>query len=73
MVLQLEDIAECLDALYSLLWDVSESPHNVFVKCESHPRSLLQKYELIFLRDHSCGNYRKCADDLDVTGLRRDP
>ena len=73
MILQLEDVVDCLDALHSTPWNRIESPHNVFVKSPSHPETLLRKYEYVFLTDHSCGHDGKRADGLDVGGLKKGP
>ena len=73
MVLQLEDVVDVLDALFSVPWDGRESPHNVFVKSEIRPKTLVRKYEYLFLTDHSCGHDRKRPDGLDVTSLRKGP
>ena len=73
MVLQLEDIVDVLDAIYSVPWDGCDSPHNVFVKSATRPKALCRKFEYLFLTDHSCGHDRKRPDGLDVTSLRKGP
>ena len=73
MVLQLEDVVDVLDAIYSVPWDGCDSPHNVFVKSATRPKALCRKFEYLFLTDHSCGHDRKRPDGLDVTSLRKGP
>ena len=59
MVLQLEDVVDVLDTIYSVPWDGCDSPHNVFVKSATQPKTLVRKFEYLFLTDHSCGHDRK--------------
>lgn len=72
-VLQLENLADIVDALFSIPWDGVESPHNCFVESEAHPNKLVRQYECLFNTDHSCGHDRGRRDGLDVTSQRKGP
>ncbi len=73
MALQVEDIVDVMDALYSVTWDGTVSPHNVFVRSATHPNTMLRKFEYLMLTDHSCGHDRKRRDGLDTNDLRKGP
>ncbi len=44
MVLQIKDVVNCLDELYST-WNRIEYPHDVYVKSVPNPKALLWNYE----------------------------
>ena len=71
MVLQLEDVMDVLDALFSEPFDGDESPHTRFVPNSAQAKARVRKFEYLFLTDHSCGHDRKREDGLDTSGLRK--
>ncbi len=52
MVLQLENIVDVFDVLYSVLWDGTDSPHHIVMRSKMHPTALLRTFEYLFLTDH---------------------